>query len=504
VDITDPENPVFLGSLHAHDGDRHDAQAATGGGTGHAGASDHRDVKVYEHFALIVSEEAGHGMQVFDLSTLPAADAPDLPRMFAETAHYDRFGNAHNIAVNTQSGFAYAVGSTAGAYPYNGGLHIIDLSDPLNPARAGGYAGDGYTHDVQCVNYRGPDQALAGREICLAANEDTLTVVDVTVKSAPSLVSRTGYPGAAYTHQGWLSEDQRYFFLNDEADEQTTGWRTRTLIWDVADLNAPRLVEQYRAPSTATDHNHYVRGGFLFQSNYTSGLRVLDVRRPEAPLEVGFFDTRPDSEAPVFEGTWSNYPYFSDGLVALSDIDRGLFLLRPAAVSAAAAVDLTVSVDGPAEAASGDTLSFDLSVVNNGPDTASAVELVLSLPRGARFVQQMPTGCEIRDVVTAICRPGDLPAGASHPVVLTATAQGSGRLQAIAFATARADEQDTRDNRRIHEVSVQQPPGRVARSGGGGAGIGLVLGLLGLWGRVCRKQGNHRKHRKTPNKNASV
>lgn len=485
VDITDPENPVFLGELHAHDGHGHTAASALDGEERAAGKarrtvqheteSSWRDVKVYGHYALIVGEEAGHGMQVFDLSTLPPADAVGLPHEFTETAHYGQFGNAHNIAVNVDSGFAYAVGSTSGAFPYNGGLHIIDLGDPLDPRRAGGFSADGYTHDVQCVNYQGPDQAYAGREVCLASNEDTLTIVDVTVKSGPSLVSRATYPFAAYTHQGWLSEDQRYFFMNDEADEQQTGSRTRTLIWDVSDLDNPRLAASYFAPSPAADHNNYVLGGFLFQSNYTSGLRVLDISRPHSPLEAGYFDTQPGSDAPVFQGTWSNFPYFPGGIVALSDINGGLFLLRPTVTSAAAVADLSVQLEGPGAADTGRDMIFELSVVNNGPDAAPGVELVLSLPGHGRLPPGQGGDCELGEV-TAICRLGELAAGESRRVELTGRAGRVGQFRAVAFAAAHVDEQDTRDNRRTHEVEVGLP---AALSGGGGAvGAGFFLLVL--------------------------
>ena len=38
-----------------------------------------------------------------------------------------------------------------------GGLHAVDVSNPLNPTFAGCFAEDGYTHDAQCVIYNGPD-----------------------------------------------------------------------------------------------------------------------------------------------------------------------------------------------------------------------------------------------------------------------------------------------------------------------------------------------------------
>ena len=62
----------------------------------------------------------------------------------------------------------------------------------------------------QCVIYEGPDEKYQGSEICFAFNEDTVTVVDVTNKENMTMISRFGYYLAQYTHQGWLTDDQRY------------------------------------------------------------------------------------------------------------------------------------------------------------------------------------------------------------------------------------------------------------------------------------------------------
>ena len=85
-----------------------------------------------------------HGMQVFDLTQLLSGG---VSVQFVETAHYAGFGNAHNIAINEATGFAYAVGSNT----YGGGLHIMNITNPSNPVFAGGFSNDGYTHDCQCV-----------------------------------------------------------------------------------------------------------------------------------------------------------------------------------------------------------------------------------------------------------------------------------------------------------------------------------------------------------------
>jgi choice-of-anchor B domain-containing protein len=310
VDLGNPEQPLLLGTLPSH-----------------TVASVWRDVKVFADHALIVSEAAGHGLQVFDLRQLRDVLVP--PVSFGETAHYAGGGltSAHNLVVNEETGFAWAVGSkTCG-----GGLHAIDVRDPRRPAFAGCFADDGYTHDAQCVVYRGPDPDYAGRELCFAANEETLTVVDVTDKGAARLVSRTSYDGVAYVHQAWLTEDQHYLLVDDELDERRDGHETRTYVLDVTDLDAPRLAFVHSGPTAAIDHNQYVHRGLAFQADYAAGLRLLDLSRIArgSLRETGFFDVHPQDDATDFVGAWSVYPFLPSGLVVVTGIGEGLFVLDP-------------------------------------------------------------------------------------------------------------------------------------------------------------------------------
>ncbi|HEX2027806.1 MAG TPA: choice-of-anchor B family protein, partial [Nitriliruptorales bacterium] len=312
VDISDPANPVYLGELPTH---------------GLFGSS-WRDIKVYANHAFIVSEALNHGMQVFDLTALARVENP--PVRFAETAHYRGNASAHNIAINEDSGFAYIVGAS-GKNSCKGGLHMVDIRTPESPSFAGCFSGDGYTHDTQCVIYFGPDAEHRGKEICFNSNEDTVTVVDVTNKSRPVQLSRTGYAGSAYTHQGWLTEDQRHFLLDDELDERNSKHNTRTRVFDVADLDNPLLTGFHDSTVAAIDHNQYVRGNLSYQANYRAGLRILDLTNVASAglSEVAYFDIYPADDAAEFNGAWSNYPSYASGVVVVSGIEQGLYILRP-------------------------------------------------------------------------------------------------------------------------------------------------------------------------------
>ena len=318
VDVTDPYSPIYIGDLPKTEGSRSNVW---------------RDIKVYDNHAYIVADGAGdHGMQVFDLTQLREVNAP--PVMFEATAHYDKIASAHNVVINESTGYAYIVGSSGGGESCGGGLHMVNIQTPAEPIFSGCFAdtetgrrGTGYSHDAQCVIYQGPDVEHQGKEVCFGSNETALSIADVSDKNNPVPLSVMSYPKVAYSHQGWLTEDHRYFYMNDEGDE-VTGLvpNTRTLVWDVIDLDDPILVKEHLAETTAMDHNLYIKGNLMYQSNYDAGFRILDISNPENPVEVGFFDTTP------FEGTgggsWSNYPYFESGAVIVSSSYEGLFILK--------------------------------------------------------------------------------------------------------------------------------------------------------------------------------
>ena len=310
VDISNPNNMRLIGVL----------PTATVN-------SSWRDIKVYYNHAFIVSEAGSHGMQVFDLTRL--RDVQNPPVEFNADTHFTEFGSAHNIVINEESGYAYVVGTNRNG-PYQGGPLFINIQNPASPVSEGGFGDGGYSHDAQVVTYNGPDTDFTGKEILIGSNEDEVVIVDVSDKENPTTISTTDYSNIKYTHQGWFTEDLRYFIVGDELDEQNFGNNTRTLIFDFSNLDDPTLSFEYFSQNTSIDHNGYTLGDSYFLASYRAGMREISISDigNQSMSEVGFFDTYPENDNANFNGVWNVYPYFESGNIIISDIEKGLFIVK--------------------------------------------------------------------------------------------------------------------------------------------------------------------------------
>ena len=309
VDITNPVNPILLGTL----------PTATF-------SSSWRDIKVNGDFAFIVSEAGGHGVQSFDLGSLRNVVSP--PVTFSALDHLTNLGtgSSHNIVALNEAGYMIVVGAST----CSGGLTFVNVQDPANMIVEGCFSADGYTHDAVCFVYHGPDSEHIGKQICIASNTDTQTFIDVTDKDNPISLARIPYD-SEYTHQGWVTPDHRYLIFGDELDEARDGVPTRTFIMDITDLDNPSDPIYYDATTAAIDHNQYIQGRFSYQANYRAGFRMIDLKNiSNASLnEVAFFDIYPANDNGNFNGAWGVFPYFKSGLVIISGIEQGLFIVKP-------------------------------------------------------------------------------------------------------------------------------------------------------------------------------
>ena len=250
-----------------------------------------RDIKVHGNYAYVVTEGTGigQGLQIIDLSQLP--NSATLVNTI-ETW----FTRAHNIFID--DGYAYVIGTNSG-----GGMHILDLSNPVNPVRISYYTGSQYIHDVYVWN-----------DTVVACAEDTYDLVDVSDKSNPQLISSSPALPGIYAHSGWMTEDKRYFFGTEEFNN------IDITVWDLVDRTTWNLVvPQWQMPTNSTVHNLFINGNYAHISYYTDGYVVLDISDPLNPLLAGEYNT---------SDMWGCYPYLPSGITICSDMDDGLYIFQ--------------------------------------------------------------------------------------------------------------------------------------------------------------------------------
>lgn len=297
VEITDPRNPVHFASIS------------------HPGSS-WSDIKTYRHYAYVGNETGGY-IQVLDLG--------DIDNHNVAVVGTGGPPQTHNLAMDETSGYLY----TCGSRNVSSGLIAMDVfTDPTAPLIVGSFRGN-YIHDAEFVTHE--TGQYAGRQICYgAAAGDGVVIIDVTDKKNMFKTAERSYTGVDYAHQCWLSPNRQFLYLNDEGDELSgRASTTRTLIFDVSNINNPVYVTDFSTGLRATDHNLYMRDTFIFEANYRSGLHIFDAANPIAPRHIGFFDTYPANDNAGYQGAWSVYPFFPSGTVIVSDIQRGLFILDP-------------------------------------------------------------------------------------------------------------------------------------------------------------------------------
>jgi choice-of-anchor B domain-containing protein len=343
IEITDPANPVVVKTIpHS---------SSTWG-----------DIKVYNGYAYSVTETAGTGVQVVDMTDIDNGNVTLVQTLTNPS-------RAHNVVVDQVNGFLYTTGTRGGT----GTTMCFDLSDPANPVQVGpGSMTTNYHHDGQLVTYTsGP---MAGKQIWYGFSESRgVDVYDFTDKTAPIMIKRIVYPNMNYCHQGWISEDGRYLYVDDELDESGLSVDTRSLVFDVSDPLNAFFVGTFSTNLPSIDHNQYMDDGFSFQSNYRSGLRIFDTAStPESPVQVGFYDTFPADDARAFDGAWSNYPFFPSGNVIISDINSGFYVVDPseAVTRTKAPTDFEVMYGTLMSGGLADLSAADGNVVQIGPGPA--------------------------------------------------------------------------------------------------------------------------------------
>ena len=259
------------------------------------------DMKTYQHY-MYVSSEASNQVMVVDLSTLP-----DSARLVGFYGNFPT--DPHNIFIDREMGILYVVED----FNFNRPVSLHSLANPENPVEIS-FLGAGLGTDAHDVFAQ--DSVLYVAE----GINGTLGIFDVSDPANPTLLQRVSIPSPGYVHNVWVSQDNRYMISTEE-----TAFKT-VKVWDISDLSSVTLLDEY-AGGNHLAHNAFFNGGFAFISHYQSGLKILDVGDPENIIEIGNFDTI-NGEAPITFGDWGVYPFAQNGLIYLSDMVSGLYVVK--------------------------------------------------------------------------------------------------------------------------------------------------------------------------------
>lgn len=254
-----------------------------------------REIRTYGQI-VYVTTEAKTGLDIVDMRN---PDRPVKVRTWNET-----FTSAHSLWIDEEHGLLFANGTSSG-------MHVLDLQpDPFNPRDVGRF-NNFYIHD----SYRRGDVLYAS-----AIFDGFLALLDVR---DPARIRETTrfFTGGRFTHNSWLTRDGRYVFTTDErANRPLEGW-------DIRDPMNPRKVSEYLARAGSIPHNVMVDGDRLLVSHYTDGVRLLDIRNPERPQVMGYYDTFSGTQE-GFAGAWGAYIFPGSDLIVVSDISGGLFVVQ--------------------------------------------------------------------------------------------------------------------------------------------------------------------------------
>ena len=370
VEVTDPESPRMVGSLPSQ-------------------STAWRDIKVYQHFnteavrwdsyAYVTADSASVGTMIIDLRSLPdeiSVAATDQTDISAHNVYLSNVDYSLGVALNDVRPYLHIAGSNR----QGGSFNTYGLEDPKSPSAVyenSSTSRANYSHDVSSMvltDERKDTQCIAGGPYCeifFDFNEDNFQLWDKTKNDSPSRLSMTSYQNVAYVHSGWYTEDKQVVLVHDELDEMDYNLNTTVRLFELSDLRNPSLLSTWSGPTGAIDHNGFVRGNRYYMSNYTRGMTVLDISNTADPKEVGYFDTFPISDNTSFNGAWGVYPYLPSGVVLISDISSGLYVVRDNTLDSDQG---TVSFDKPKyQVSEGQTLEIQVAR-QNGSEGAVSVK----------------------------------------------------------------------------------------------------------------------------------
>ncbi|MBK8845730.1 MAG: choice-of-anchor B family protein [Bacteroidetes bacterium] len=298
VNITSPATPALLFDIPAAN-------------------SQWREVRTYGSYAY-VGTEGGGGLTIVNLSYLP-----DSAPYKTWTGNGAITGLSRIHTVHVDGNFIYLNGcrNSGGGYLFNGSSLICSLTDPWNPS----FVGHTSTGASSTVDYVHDGQALGNVYYGAHIYDGKFSIYDVTNKAAPVLINKQATPNT-FCHNTWLNGAQTVVFTTDEVSNSVLA------SYNVSNSNNIQLLDKVQSQNPGSGsiiHNTYILNEYAVNSYYRDGFTIVDVSRPGNLVLTGWYDTSPAYAGNGFNGAWGVYPYFPSGNVVVSDIENGLFVLKP-------------------------------------------------------------------------------------------------------------------------------------------------------------------------------
>ncbi len=301
IDLSDPYNPE-------------ETFFVEGGSTG--GQIIHRDYHDHKGYLYAVADEGANStLQIIDISRLPdeielVYDANNLIR------------RTHNLFIDEATDKLYT-GISQGTSNQYSPLRVFDITEPANPVEIGSYSSFdnfqiGQVHDLFVRN----DTAYMN---CGPEGFAVAYFADMDNPITLATLSPAEYMQSGYNHSGWLSENGDYYYMADET------WGTDIKVMDMRslpDIFFTDFIDAGNENEYSIPHNQIVHDNKLYSSYYYDGLVVWDLDNPAEPTLSWHYATTDYPHQQNYEGAWGVYPFLPSGLVLVSDMQYGLFVLN--------------------------------------------------------------------------------------------------------------------------------------------------------------------------------
>ena len=270
-----------------------------------------REVFSYKDHIYAVTDSKSDGVVIVNMKNAPA----NITSKFWTTSVTANSQTADIVNCHTVFVDEKGILCLNGCQPWQGVL-FFDLNiDPENPTYLGAET-KRYCHDMYLRN-----DTMWSSDIY----QGFVSVWDVKDKSNPIELATIPTP-FSFTHNCWTSDDSKYIFTTDERNDAFVA------AFDISDLSNVRKTDEWRPKDTegtgVIPHNTRYLNGYLITSYYTDGVKIVDAHRPENLIEVGSIDTYFGNQS-GFHGCWGVSPYLPSGTIIASDIEGGLFVIKP-------------------------------------------------------------------------------------------------------------------------------------------------------------------------------